>query len=73
MSIPPQRIIPKRQVEAGRALREDVEFAEREASVAAREEEMAVRLGQSTPEELEALAGKTRDCRVVVRWEERCP
>lgn len=44
-----------------------MEFAEREASVAAREEEMALRLGQSGPEELEALAGKVRDCGVVVR------
>jgi len=31
---------------------------------------MAARVGQSGPEELEALAGKTRDCGVVVRWEE---
>lgn len=60
----------KRQAETGRALREDVEFAEREASVAEREEEMAVRLGQSGPEELEVLAGKTRDCGVVLRWED---
>lgn len=35
--------------------------------MAAREEEMAARLGQSGPDELEALAGKTRDCGVVVR------
>lgn len=52
----------------GKALRDSAEFAEREASVAAREEEMAIRLGQSGPEELEDLAGKTRDCRVIVRW-----
>ncbi|CAM9314712.1 unnamed protein product, partial [Ectocarpus fasciculatus] len=65
---------------AGRALTEDVEFAEREASVAARAEEMARRLGQSGSEELTALAGKTLDCGVILRelrrrlrvWERRC-
>lgn len=35
--------------------------------MAVREEEMAARLGQSGPEELEALADKVRDCEVVVR------
>ncbi|CAM9831136.1 unnamed protein product [Scytosiphon promiscuus] len=68
------------QEAAGKVLRDNVEFAQREASVAAREETMAIRLGQSEPEELEDLAGKTRDCGVVVRellrrvrvWERRC-
>lgn len=44
-----------------------MEFAEREASVAARAEEMARRLGQSGSEELAALAGKTLDCGVILR------
>lgn len=57
----------QQQEAAGRALRDDVEFAEREFSVAVREEEMAARLGQSGPEELAALADKIRDCGVVVR------
>lgn len=35
--------------------------------MAAREEEMALRLRQSGHEELEALAGRVRDCGVVVR------
>ncbi|CAM9153732.1 unnamed protein product, partial [Hapterophycus canaliculatus] len=64
---------------AGKVLQNNMEFAEREASVAAREEEMAIRLGQSGPEELEDLAEKTRDCGVIVRellrrvraWERR--
>ncbi|CAB1096739.1 unnamed protein product [Ectocarpus sp. CCAP 1310/34] len=70
----------KAEEAAGRALKDDVEFAEREASVAARAEEMARRLGQSGSEELAALAGKTLDCGVILRelqrrlrvWERRC-
>ncbi|CAM9445830.1 unnamed protein product, partial [Ectocarpus sp. 13 AM-2016] len=70
----------KAEEAAGRALTDDVEFAEREASVAARAEEMTRRLGQSGSEELAALAGKTLDCRVILRelqrrlrvWERRC-
>lgn len=70
--LPPSSCGPNNQTiihqeTAGKALRDGVEFAEREASVAAREEEMAIRLGQSGPEELEDLAGKTRDCGVIVR------
>ncbi|CBJ33086.1 expressed unknown protein [Ectocarpus siliculosus] len=70
----------KAEEAAGRALTDDVEFAEREASVAARAEEMARRLGQSGSEEIAALAGKTLDCGVILRelqrrlrvWERRC-
>lgn len=55
------------QEDAGKTLRDNLEFAQREASVAAREEQMALRLGQSEPEDLADLAEKIRDCGVIVR------
>lgn len=51
-----------------------MEFAEREASVAAREEAVAFRLGQSSPEDLAELARKKQDWEVVLRcvWLKEC-
>lgn len=51
----------------GRKLRHGMEFAEREAAVAARAEEMALRLGNCGPEELATLATKRIEWEVISR------
>ena len=44
-----------------------MEFAEREASVAARAETVALRLGQCSPDDLTELARKKKDWEVALR------
>lgn len=51
----------------GRNLRQGMEFAEREAAVAARAEKMALRLGNCGPEELATLATKKVEWEVISR------
>lgn len=55
------------QAADGRILIENAEFAEREASVAARAERMARRTGLGGPDVLAECERKTRDCEVVLR------
>ncbi|CAM9094247.1 unnamed protein product [Laminaria digitata] len=75
------RAVQEKAEEAeGRKLRHGMEFAEREAAVAARAEEMALRLGNCGPEELATLATKRIEWEVISRelsrrfcvWKRRC-